>query len=43
MTAIRVFIDEVERRAQVKGTSMAQGTELGEWIAWASMQTDWIH
>jgi hypothetical protein len=34
------FIDEVERRAQVRGTSMARGTELGEWIAWARRHAD---
>lgn len=32
---LRAFVDEVERRANAKGASVAPGTELGQWIEWA--------
>jgi hypothetical protein len=37
---LRAFIDEVERRANVKGASIALDTELGQWIAWARRHAD---
>ena len=37
---LRAFIDEVERRASVKGVAMEPGSELGDWIAWARRHAD---
>lgn len=37
---VRAFVDEVERRAQVKDKSMELGTDLAEWIAWARGHAD---
>jgi hypothetical protein len=37
---LRAFIDEVERRSNVKGVSVALDTELGQWIAWARRHAD---
>jgi len=37
---VRAFVDEAERRAQVKNTSTEPGTELGDWITWARQHAD---
>ncbi len=37
---LRAFIDEVERRANAKGVSVAADRELGAWIAWARQHAD---
>ena len=37
---LRAFIDEVERRANAKGVSVAADSELGAWIAWARQHAD---
>lgn len=37
---LRAFIDEVERRANAKGVSIAPDCELNTWIAWARQHAD---
>jgi len=37
---LRAFIDEVERRANAKGVSVAADSQLGAWIAWARQHAD---
>lgn len=37
---LRAFIDEIERRANTKGMSIAPESELGAWIAWARQHAD---
>ena len=37
---VRAFVDEVERRAAVTGTSAEPGTESGDWITWVRQHAD---
>lgn len=37
---LRAFIDEVERRASIKGVALAPGSDLGEWVTWARRHAD---
>lgn len=37
---VRAFIDEVERRAKVRGKATEPGTQLGDWITWARRHAD---